>query len=143
MAGFACQTGVKRDLRQEDPTLGMRRVARDETLGCLGARQLVRFRRQGERRKVGMRRALPGVRDAGLRHAFRNRPPAAGWRRQAAAGGKADPASKPAWRNSGLVRDRVQRPRPRHSRSCRRGSGPINSSASAQFSVCKASSARC
>ena len=38
MPGFACQSGVKRDLRQQNPTLEVRRVSCNETLCCSNTR---------------------------------------------------------------------------------------------------------
>jgi hypothetical protein len=38
MPGFACQSGLKRDFRQQNPTLGVRRVGCNEALCCLDTR---------------------------------------------------------------------------------------------------------
>jgi hypothetical protein len=68
--GFTCQSGVKRDLRQQESTLRVRRVGCNKTLCRPGTRQLVRFRRQGKRRKVRMWRPLPSIRDTILSMLF-------------------------------------------------------------------------
>jgi hypothetical protein len=75
MPGFAGQSGIERDLCQEDPTLEVGRVGCDQTLSCLSADQFVGFQGEGEHRQVRMWLAFPGGHDTGLGALFVTRCP--------------------------------------------------------------------
>jgi hypothetical protein len=61
---FAGQSSIERDLSQKKPTLRVGRISRNQTPGGLGPCQLIRLNGQRKGGKIGMRGALPGVRDA-------------------------------------------------------------------------------
>lgn len=78
MPGFAGQSRIESNLREEDPTLRMRRVGHNETFGCTDTCQLVLLQRKGKGREIGMRRTFPGIQDARLGTLFATGCPKAG-----------------------------------------------------------------